>query len=163
MRNRWQANVWYFVLDEWLKQLTDKQNCHSVNFLVLQGRSSCGSDVLHGWLNSACGDFLNTSSEVQNNEYCTEGASGDCSTLRCFLASLFFLHHWKTKLKMRLTLKVFCFFCKYAGWLWRRERLRLFRIQPSQIQSEATVAALRLLLTWYIIKIRKLKCHLRPE
>lgn len=37
--------------DEWLEQLTDKQTDHSVNFLFLRGRSSCGAVVLHGWIN----------------------------------------------------------------------------------------------------------------
>lgn len=59
-----------FWFDEWLKQLTDKQKSHSINFPVPQGwRSSCGYDVVKGRISSAYWDLLNTSSEVQNNEY----------------------------------------------------------------------------------------------
>lgn len=42
------SNFLVFLLDELLQQLTDKQSCHSINFVVLQGLSSCGSDVFHG-------------------------------------------------------------------------------------------------------------------
>lgn len=59
-----EASVWYVRFTNDLKQLTELENCHSFNLALLQGWSSRGSVVFHGWLNPAFWDFLNTCSET---------------------------------------------------------------------------------------------------